>query len=181
MFPLICLPTGRPQWNAARLIFSRWEKGGKTRSCDVQAMKDFNESRKMICSEDGPCAAMSAHERKVWMEYFDKLDKDQHLPASPVSPEFWMLETRVDMEDLLKSIAKPKTPDELHAGDNTGHCLIDAGIVCVYVCVCDWSDFVCVCVTVCVCVCACACACVCRCVRVSVYVCVPVCAGVAVI
>ena len=116
MFPLLRLPRGRPKWNAARLIFSRWEKGGKTRTCDTQAMKDFYESQRMICDENGPCSAMSAHERKQWVDYFAKINEEQHLLAESVSPDYWIPETRAHVEAHLKSIAKPKTPDEIHAG-----------------------------------------------------------------
>ena len=118
MFPLKGLPVGRPQYNAARLVFSRWEKGGKARTCDVQAMKDFEDSRKMICSEDGPCKAMTALERKDWDGFFDEVDTEQHLPAGPVEADYWIPETRKDVQDRLILIAKEKTPEDLEAGEH---------------------------------------------------------------
>lgn len=117
MFPLKRLPVGRPQYNPARLIFSRWEKGGKARTCDLQAMKDFNDSRKMICDPEGPCAAMTANERENWEKYFEETDIEQHKPAEDIEPGFWIPETKADVVAHLNSIAKPKTQEEIHAGD----------------------------------------------------------------
>ena len=59
-YPLHNLPLGRPDYNEARPIFSRWErdeKGKQTgrRTTNERAMSDFENSKKMICDPEGPC------------------------------------------------------------------------------------------------------------------------------
>ena len=63
MYPLQNFPEGRPEYNAARPIFSRWEKDsngkdtGKRTSVEI-AMALFSKSRKMICDPDGPISQL---------------------------------------------------------------------------------------------------------------------------
>lgn len=58
-FPLKNLPIGRPLYNAARTIFSRWDKENRNqRTSDEQAKKDFEKSKSMICDPDGKITAM---------------------------------------------------------------------------------------------------------------------------
>jgi hypothetical protein len=65
-------------------------------------------------------------------------------------------------------------------GDISAELIILCECVCVRLCVCAWvyaRSRLCVCACLCLCVCAWVCVCVCfrLCVRVSVFVCVPVC------
>lgn len=73
MYPLQNLPRGRPEYNAARPIFSRWEKdaNGKetgNRTSTEQAMALFRRSEKQICDEEGPLSQLR-YEPMICMEH----------------------------------------------------------------------------------------------------------------
>lgn len=59
LFAIENLPKGRPLYNAARPIFSRWDKDNKNqRTSDALAKKDFEKSKSMICDPDGKIIAL---------------------------------------------------------------------------------------------------------------------------
>jgi hypothetical protein len=119
MHPFRNLPKGKPQLNAARHVFSRWERDARNkmtgnRTSEDQAKKDFARSKEMICSQFGPITEMYSYQRKQWEKLFDELEEEQCLPAGPV--ECWFPESKAEVVEYLASIAKEKTSDELHSG-----------------------------------------------------------------
>ena len=67
MYPLQNLPKGRPEYNASRPIFSRWEKDSNgrdtgNRTSPEQAMAQFDKSRTMICDPEGPIISQLRYE-----------------------------------------------------------------------------------------------------------------------
>ena len=63
MYPLQNLPKGRPEYNASRPIFSRWEKDSSgrdtgNRTSTELAMAQFDKSRTMICDPEGPISQL---------------------------------------------------------------------------------------------------------------------------
>ena len=120
MYPFRNLPRGKPQLNAARQVFSHWERDNATnkltgnRTSDDQAKKEFAKSQEMICSPNGPITEMDSLQREQWVEFFKQLAVEQCLPAAPL--ELWFPETKADVIEHLASIAKEKTPDEVSSG-----------------------------------------------------------------
>ena len=75
MYPLQNLPSGRPEYNASRPIFSRWEKDANGRdtghrTSTEQAMDQFRRSREMICDPDGPISQLRYESEYNYQHFF---------------------------------------------------------------------------------------------------------------
>ena len=117
------LPAGKPQLTAARPVFSHWEKDALhratgNRTSDEQAQKDFDRSRHMICSTEGPITEMTSDQRKEWEEWFDSINKEQYLPSAPLPENQFFPLSKDDFQSHLKQFAKPNSTAKVPRRDS---------------------------------------------------------------
>ena len=59
----------------------------------------------------------SSDQREEWITFFEKVDKEQRLPAEPIPSTEWIPESAEDVDSYMQTICKPKSEVEKIKGN----------------------------------------------------------------